>query len=196
MIGIELQSSDFGLSCFDGCLISFAYRLTQDDESALLDKSVWVFPSNDDYQGLANNPTKLTVDTAIDDNVSQYRKNVISVPTDVGATKLVFEIPTIGAISGDVLYLDNIQIEVPDGYSDDAPYVANVDGYNARAEARETIDEIKITKNQAVTTDSAEEVEKSSDKTKPLIIVLSVVVAAAVIVVLVIFIKKRRNRFY
>lgn len=193
-IGIEIQAEDFGLTCFDGCMVTFAYRLTQADESALLDKSVWVYPTDDSYVRLADNPIKLTVNTTLDDNVSQYRKSYVTVGTDVGATKIVFDIPTTGAVDGDVLYLDNMGIQLPDEVGENK-YIKNLDGFNKNAKPREIIEELKITQ-QGNTVESKSEIDKKSDKVNPLtfvIIGVSVGVLAAVVIILV---KKLRNRFY
>lgn len=194
VIGVELQAADFGLSCFDGCMITFAYRMTAEDETALLDKSVWVFPTDDDYVRLADTPIKLSVNTTLDDNVSQYRKSYVTVGTDVGATKVVFEVPTIGAINGDALYLDNLVIQLPDDVGDNK-YIKNLDGYNANAEPREIIEELKITK-KGNTIDSDSEIKKSSDKVSPIIFVVVGVAVVIVGVAVFLLIKKFRNRFY
>jgi hypothetical protein len=194
IIGVELHAEDFGLSCFDGCFINFAYRFAEDDETALADSSIWVYAA-DDNSARQGNATKLTVNTTLDDNVTQYRDNAtVSVPvgsdTTSSSTKIIFEIPTSGAINGEVLYLDNIKIQLPDN-----TYVANVDDYNPNAAKRETVDTLKITK-KGNTEGLDGKVEKSSDKTSPLVVVIIVVAVLVVGVAVFFVVKKLRNRFY
>jgi hypothetical protein len=193
IIGIELDAADYGLSCFDGCMVTFAYRLTEEDADALLDGTVWVFPATEDNERVGE-PIKLTVNTTLDDNVSQYRKSYVSVGEEVSATKIIFEIPTVGALKGDALFLDNLTVQLPDSVGDNK-YVENLDGYNANAQVRDTIEELKITE-QGRTLDSSDNVEKSSDKVNPLSIVIICVAVVAVGVAAFITIKKMRNRFY
>lgn len=194
VIGIELQAADFGLSCFDGCMLTFAYRLTEADDSALLDKSVWVYPTDDNYMRLADTPIKLTVNTTIDDNISQYRTSYVTVAPEAGATKVVFDIATTGAINGDALYLDNIAIKLPKTVGD-SKYIKNLDGYNKSAEVRETKEQLKIAL-QGNTLESSAEVEKKSDKVNPLTFVIIGVAVVVVGVAVFFIIKKVRNRFY
>jgi hypothetical protein len=194
IIGVELHAEDFGLTCFDGCFINFAYRLTEDDETALEDSSIWVY-SADDNSARQGNATKLTVNTTLDDNVTQYRDNAtVSVPvgsdTTGSSTKIIFEIPVSGAVDGEVLYLDNIKIQLPG-----SEYIANVDGYNANAAKRETVDTLKITKKG--NTDGLDgKVEKSSTKTSPVVVVVIVVAVLVVGAAIFFIIKKFRHRFY
>ncbi len=196
VIGIELHAEDFGLSCFDGCLINFAYRLSQNDEGTLLDDAVWVMSADEDSVRTIDSPLKLQVNTTLDDNVTQYRSNgLLSVPESSSSTKIIFEIPTQNAVNGDVLYLDNIVIQLPESAGDSTLYVANVDGYNANAEARAEIDEIKISKTTSIG-DAAEEVEKESDSTSPLVFVVVGVVIVIVVAVVVFLIMRARKRFY
>ena len=194
IIGIELHAEDFGLSCFDGCLINFAYRLTEED-TALLDSSVWVFSANEDNVRQVNSPTQLEINTLADNNISQYQTNgLLSVPADSSSTKIIFEIPTQGSIDAAVLYLDNITISLPDTV-EDYGYVANVDSYNASAEPREGSDELKISKTTSLG-DTTSEVEKSSDGISPAIIIVIIVIVLIVAAAVFFIIRKTKNRFY
>ncbi|MGN0634214.1 MAG: hypothetical protein ACI4JW_10160 [Oscillospiraceae bacterium] len=195
IMGVELNSEDFSLSSFNGCTFYFAYRLTDEDSDALLGSSVWVYPTDDNYVRL-DNPLQLKVNTALDDNVTQYRKAVITVPamTTEAATKFIFEIPCVNKMKGNVLYLDNIIIELPDDFGNNR-FVKNIDNYNAKAEPREIIEELQIKDNKQVEkTDTT--VDKQSDKINPVSIIVVVVVVIGIAVAAVIIIKKMKNRFY
>ena len=191
-VGIELRSEDFGLSTFDGCLFNFAYRLTAEDEGALLGDTVWVYSANSDNVRKCN-PLELTVNTVVDDNVNQYNGNaLVSVPEASNSTKLIFDIPVQKEFKGEVLYLDNITISLPD--SAEGKYVANVDGYNKNAKISERVDEIKISKDKNDTTIADKKIEKEKDHTKKRIVILVIVIVAAAAaggVVAFIMLKKR-----
>ena len=197
LVGLELHSEDFGLSTFDGCLFNFAYRLSEEDAGALMADTVWVFPADSD-DVRTGEPLKLTVNTTIDDNVNQYRNNaLVSIPEESNSTKLIIDIPTLGAVTGDVLFLDNILIELPD-YADvgDAKYIMNLDGYNKNAQVSEIVDEIKISKGKNDTTIADKKIEKVKDNTKKRIIILVVVVGVLVLGVGGVAFVKLKKRFY
>lgn len=191
-VGIELRAADFGLSTFDGCLFNFAYRLSPEDEDALLGKTVWLFGANDDNVRKSD-PLQLTFNNTIDDNVSQYRGNgLISIPEASNATKLIFDIPVQKKMSAAALYLDNIVIQLPG----DAGFVANVDGYNENAKVSEVVEEIKITKGKNDTTIADKELVKEKDNTKKRIVILVVVIVTLVIAGAVTAVVFLRKRFY
>lgn len=195
VIGIELHAEDFGLSTFDECFFTFAYRLTAEDEKALQGSSVWVFSADEDNVRTSN-PFKLTVNTTMDDNVSRYRANaMLSVPKESNSTKLIFDIPTEGAIHGDVLFLDNIMIHLPDSAGEDL-YVKNVDNFNANANIEEAQDEIKIVKknDNASVLDKEEKPHKDGSKALTVVLVVVVVIGAGVGGFFAY--KKLHNRFY
>ncbi len=194
IIGIELHCEDFGLTTFDGCTFQYTYRLTEKDSSALLDGSAWVYAADADDVRVSSMPQQLKVSTTIDDNVSQYQSALLSVAPEIGSSKVIFELPTVGAVKEDVIYLDNITIILPESFGDEK-FVKNVDGYNANAEAKATVDEIKISKKLDVE-DATKSVEKTSNKTSPVVFVIIGVAVVAVAVAGVIIFKKLRNRFY
>ena len=43
VVGIEFHAKDFGLSYFDGCFINFTFKMTEEDENALLNNSIYVY---------------------------------------------------------------------------------------------------------------------------------------------------------
>ena len=196
-VGIELRAADFGLSTFDGCLFNFAYRLSAEDEAALLGSTVWVYGANDDYVRKSD-PLQLKVNSTIDDNVNQYRNNaLVSVPEASNATKLIFDIPAKNALSGAALYLDNVLIELPDSAGvGDVKYVANVDGYNENAKVSEIVDEIKISKEKTDTAIADKEIVKEKDNTKKRIIILVSVIGGVVAVAVVAAVVLKKNKFY
>lgn len=194
IVGIELHSEDFGLTTFDGCTMQFTYRLTEADQTALQGSAVWVYAATAEDVRMTSTPTQLTVSTALDNNVSQYQSAFLSIAPGQGTSKVIFEMPASSAIKGDVIYLDNITIVLPDDFGDNK-YVKNVDGYNPNAEAKATVDELKVKKTQDVGT-ATEKVEKTSDKTNPVVYVIAVVVGIAVIVGVFFIVKKLRNRYY
>lgn len=196
LVGVELHCEDFGMTSFDGCFITFMYRMTAEDMDVLGGKNVWVYAAGSDDKALSNMPVCLTANDTLDDNISQYRKGMIQIPEateeEGSATKVVFDIPVISPFKGDVLYLDNITIQVPVGDSD---YIMNLDNYNANAEPREIIDTLKTVK-KGNTEGLEEKVEKTSEKTSPVIIVVIVVAVIVVGIAVFFVIKKLRNRFY
>lgn len=195
VIGIELHAEDFGLSTFDECFFTFAYRLTAEDEKALQGSTVWVFSADADNVRTCN-PLKLTVNTTLDDNVSRYRANaMLSVPKESNSTKLIFDIPTEGEIHGDVLFLDNITIHLPDSAGEEL-YVKNVDSFIPTAKIEEAQDEIKISKKNDNASIVDKEVKKQKDNSKTLVIVLVIVVVIGAGVGGFFAYKKLHNRFY
>lgn len=194
--GIELRAEDFGLSCFDGCLITFTYRMGVDTENKLLENSVYAFPVDSEYSHLLNIPSKLTYNVLENDNVSQYRKLMIPVPAEVGATRIVFETPITQKISSDIFYIDNIGIGTPLKEGDVDLYVKNLDGYNSNAKPQEIINSVKIKEkgNDVSLDESAGDKEKDSGFS-PVVIVI-VVLAAAVIGVVIVVVIKHKNKFY
>lgn len=193
IIGFELEAKDFGLTCFDGCMVTFAYRLTDADEKALMGKSVWVYPADDDNVRVSDMATQLKVNTTTQNNISQYQKTFVTVGEERGATKMIFDIPTSAAVKGDVFYIDNITIQLPDAIGD-KKYIKNLDGYNENAEPREIIEELQVAKKG--NTISTESVAEKSGKTSPLVFVIIGVAVVVVAGAVFFIIKKVRNRFY
>lgn len=194
IIGFELEAKDFGLTCFDGCMVTFAYRLTDADEKALMGQSAWVYPADEDNVRVSDMATQLKVNTTTQNNISQYQKAFVTVGEERSATKIIFDIPTSGAVKGTVFYIDNITIQLPDSIGD-KKYIKNLDGYNENAEPREIIEELQVAKKgNTISTES--EAEKSSSKTSPLIFVIIGVAVVVVAGAVFFIIKKLRNRFY
>lgn len=193
--GIELRAEDFGLSCFDGCLITFTYRMGTDTENKLMESSVYAFPADDEYNHLANNPVKLTYDTILNDNVSQYRKQMVTVAADASATKIVFQTPVMQKVTSDIFYIDNISIVTPPEDNGADLYVKNLDGYNENAKPQEIIESVKIQQQGKTLSEADSSAEKSEGSFNPMIIVIVVlvVILGAIVVVVII---KHKNKFY
>lgn len=194
--GVELRAEDFGLTCFDGCLITYNYRIGTDVQNKLMDNSVYVFPVDGEYTHQLSMPIKLQYNDSDSDNVSQYRSQMVNVPGNVSATRIVFEIPITAKMDADIFYLDNISIQTPLEDSDgNTLYVKNLDNYNANAKPRATIEGIKIKKqgNNISQTDSTSKESKSSFN--PVIIVVGVLIAG-VIALVVVMIIKHKNKYY
>ncbi len=193
--GIELRAEDFGLSCFDGCLISFAYRIGEGTKSNLMNDAVYAYPSDDDYNKLSESPTVLQYDSVMTDNVTQYRKSIVRVAEGVSATKIVFMTPVMGGISSDIFCLDNILIQTPWQDNGADLYVQNMDGYNSNAKPREIIEEIKINeKENTVKDESSKASDEKSGFSVMNIVVISLIGVAVVIVI--IRIVAHRKKFY
>ena len=184
-MGVEIDAKDFGMTCFDGCMISFKYRINQDAQGKLMGDSVFAFPCTEEYKKVTSN------------SVTQYATALIPVPDECGATKFIFEIPVIKKMDKtDVLYIDNLVIDTPLQKNGEDLQVMNLDGYNKSAKAQEIVQGLKIQpKSNGLSSTSSSEAESSKG-----IGVVGIVVIAVVVVVIVgavIFvIKKKRSQFY
>lgn len=193
-VGIELHCEDFGLSTFDGCLFNFAYRLTSADQGTLLGDTVWVYGADDDNIRRSD-VLQLTANDTFDDNINQYRSNALaSIAENAGASKLIIDMPAQKAINGEVLYIDNIYIALPD--SAGGGYIANVDDYNANAKVSEIVDEIKIEKQKNDTTIADKKIKKQKDTTKKRITVFVISIVALAAAGGVFAFIKLKKRFY
>ena len=197
-MGIEFDAKDFGMNYFDGCAFKFTYRINPDIKKDLLGDSIFAFPADDDYKQVSSNMSKIAVNETDAPNTTLYQDKVVPVPTGVGATKFVFEIPlTKGVSKTDLIYIDNLTIsantEAEDGkYS--GMIVANVDNYNDVAEKKTTPNELQIAEKEEKTTSASEAEVKESTATVPIII--GVVVGVVIIGGIVFFVvNKMRNRY-
>jgi hypothetical protein len=184
-MGVEIDAKDFGMTCFDGCMISFKYRINQDAQGKLMGDSVFAFPCTEEYKKVTSN------------NVTQYATALIPVPDECGATKFIFEIPVIKKMDKtDVLYIDNLVIDTPLQKNGEDLQVMNLDGYNKSAKAQEIVQGLKVQpKSNGLSSTSSSEAESSKGIGVVGIVVIAVV--AVVIVGAVIFvIKKKRSQFY
>ncbi|WP_178185092.1 hypothetical protein [uncultured Ruminococcus sp.] len=196
-MGVELEAKDYGMSCFDGCMISFKYRINQDAQGKLLGDSVFAFPCTDEYKTVTSNSVQLKINTDASNNVTQYATALIPVPDKCGATKFVFEIPVIKKMDKtDVLYIDNIVIDTPLQQNGTDLQVMNLDGYNKSAKAQETVQGLKIQpKSNGLSSTSTSEAD-SSRGIGVIGIVVIVVVVVVVLGAVILVIKKKRSRFY
>lgn len=196
-MGVELEAKDYGMSCFDGCMISFKYRINQDAQGKLLGDSVFAFPCTDEYKTVTSNSVQLKINTDASNNVTQYATALIPVPDKCGATKFVFEIPVIKKMDKtDVLYIDNIVIDTPLQQNGTDLQVMNIDGYNKSAKAQEIVQGLKIQpKSNGLSSTSTSEAD-SSRGIGVIGIVIIVVVVVVVVGAVILVIKKKRSRFY
>lgn len=196
-MGVELEAKDYGMSCFDGCMISFKYRINQDAQGKLLGDSVFAFPCTDEYKTVTSNSVQLKINTDASNNVTQYATALIPVPDKCGATKFVFEIPVIKKMDKtDVLYIDNIVIDTPLQQNGTDLQVMNLDGYNKSAKAQETVQGLKIQpKSNGLSSTSTSEAD-SSRGIGVIGIVVIVVVVVVVLGAVILVIKKKRSQFY
>ncbi|WP_298485762.1 hypothetical protein [uncultured Ruminococcus sp.] len=196
-MGVELEAKDYGMSCFDGCMISFKYRINQDAQGKLLGDSVFAFPCTDEYKTVTSNSVQLKINTDASNNVTQYATALIPIPDKCGATKFVFEIPVIKKMDKtDVLYIDNIVIDTPLQQNGTDLQVMNLDGYNKSAKAQEIVQGLKIQpKSNGLSSTSTSEAD-SSRGIGVIGIVVIVVVVVVVVGAVILVIKKKRSRFY
>lgn len=196
-MGVELEAKDFGMSCFDGCMISFKYRINQDAQGKLVGDSVFAFPCTEEYKRVTSNSVQLKINTDESNNVTQYATALIPVPDKCGATKFVFEIPVIKQMDKtDVLYIDNIVIDTPLQQNGTDLQVMNLDGYNKSAKAQEIVQGLKVQpKSNGLSSTSTSEADSSSGIGVIGIIVI-VVVVVVVVGAVILVIKKKRSQFY
>lgn len=193
-VGIELHCEDFGLSTFDGCLFNFAYRMTAEDKGTLLGDTVWVYGADDDNIRRSD-VLQLTANDTFDDNINQYRSNALaSIAENAGSTKLIIDMPAQSALKGDVLFIDNIFISLPD--SADGAYIANLDNYNPNAKVSEIVDEIKISKQKNDTAIADKKIEKKEDTTKKRIVILVITIVSLTAAGGLFAFIKLKKRFY
>ena len=196
-MGVELEAKDFGMSCFDGCMISFKYRINQDAQGKLLGDSVFAFPCTEEYKRVTSTSVQLKINTDESNNVTQYATALIPVPDNCGATKFVFEVPAIKQMDKtDVLYIDNIVIDTPLQQNGEDLQVMNLDGYNKSAKAQEIVQGLKVQpKSNGLSSTSTSEAD-SSRGIGVIGIVIIVVVVVVVVGAVILVIKKKRSQFY
>ncbi len=190
-IGIELHANEFGMNYFDGSMITFNYRINPDALGLLMGDSCFVYACDDDYNKLDSTEFRMQYNDTDNNNTTQYAKGVMSIATDIGASKLVIDVPLQKATEKiDILYLDNFTVTTRSDKQ-----VANLDGYNANAKPQETVQGLKVKKkDNTVSLSDNSDSEKSSSN---VVIYIGIgVVAVVVIVAIIIVIKKVKNRFY
>ena len=194
--GIELRAEDFGLSCFDGCMISFMYKVGADVSGKLVEDSIYCFGTDENYNVVLSNVVqKLTFNNLTNDNVKQYRSQVLQIGSKTACSRIVFETPILSKLDSDVFCIDNISITLPEKNDNgDKLYIKSLDGYNASAKPQETIDEIEI-KEKTSSVDVADAPEKQEGGHGIVIIIIVIVVVVAGGVVGFLFFKKKKQ-FY
>lgn len=190
-IGVELHANEFGMNYFDGSMITFYYRINPDAKDLLMGDSCFIYACDDDYKKLDGTEFRMQYNDTDNNNTTQYAKGVMSVATDIGATKLVIDVPLQKATDKiDILYLDNFTVTTRSDKQ-----VANLDGYNANAKPQEIVQGLKVKKkDNTVSLSDKSESDKSSSN---VILYIGIgVVAVVVVVAIVIVIRKVKNRFY
>ncbi len=188
--GVELDAADFGMNYFDGCTIKFTYRINPNIKKSLLSDSIFAFPADDDYKQVSSNMSQIAVNETDTPNTAQYQDKIIPVPTEVGATKFIFEIPLVKRVDKtDLIYIDNLYITTNDGRN-----VANIDGYNDKAEKKDSPSELQIAEKEEKAESTA---ETAADSKSVLPVVIGIVAGVLVIGGVAFFvIKKVKGRFY
>lgn len=193
--GIELRAADFGLSTFDGCVIEFTYRLGDDVDGKLMDNSIYVFPTDEAYNHLSDKPVILKFDNVLDNNVSQYKKQIVPVAEDIGSTKIVFQTAILKEITSNIFYLDNIQILTPIELDGKEAFIKNVDSYNDKATPKEIVDEFPIYSSNQIDSHSDSSVQEDGKFViAPFILIVAAgfVVVLAVAIIIIVIIQKRK----
>lgn len=194
--GVELRCEDFGLSCFDGCIVNFMYRLGADVENKLVENSVYCFGTDDTYKvSLSNVTQKLTYNVLADNNVQQYKSQVLQINSKSACTRIVFETPVLEKLDSEVFCIDNIVITLPEKDGDgNKLYIKSLDGFNASAKPQEKINEIQI-KEKDSSVDIADTPDKQEGGHGFIIVIIIVVVVLAAGAGGFLFFKKKK-RFY
>ena len=193
--GVELRCEDFGLSCFDGCFVSFVYRLGADAEGKLMDSSVYAFATDENYAGANSSLVTLKYDVLMNNNVSQYRSESISVPANSASTRIVFETPVLDKMDSEAVCLDNISIMLPIEEEGKSLYIKSLDDYNAGAKPQETIEEIQIKEKKESTVEIADAKEKQEGGNGFIVVIIIIVVVIAGGVGAFFFIKKKKQYY-
>ncbi|MDO4944790.1 MAG: hypothetical protein Q4E74_06275 [Ruminococcus sp.] len=190
-IGVELHANEFGMNYFDGSMITFYYRINPDAKDLLMGDSCFIYACDDDYNKLDSTEFRMQYNDTDNNNTTQYAKGIMSVATDIGASKLVIDVPLQKATDKiDILYLDNFTVTTRSDKQ-----VANLDGYNANAKPQEIVQGLKVKKkDNTVSLSDKSESDKSSGN---VILYIGIgVVAVVVVVAIIIVIRKAKNRFY
>ena len=192
--GVELRCEDFGLTCFDGCLFSFNYRMGSESKGKLMGDSVFAFGTDEGY---TNNygVIQIKYDDLLDNNVTQYRLQMVSVPPNSSCTKLVFEIPVLDKIDSDVFTIDNIIINLPETEDGKPLYIKSLDGYNANAQPQETIEALQIGEKKESRAEIGSTIEKQEGG-NGFIVVIIIVVAVISAGVGGFFFFRKKKKFY
>ena len=192
--GVELRCEDFGLSCFDGCFISFFYKIGSDCKDKLMNDSIYAFGTDNTYTPVYSLLT-LKYDTVLNNNVTQYRTQCVSVPANSACTRIVFEVPLLKNTDADVLCLDNIGISLPIEQDGKALSIMPLDGYNANAQPQEIIDAIQIEEKKESTAEIGSTPEKQEGGHGFIVVIVIVVAVIAAGVGLFFFIKKKKKYY-
>ena len=192
--GIELRAEDFGLSCFDGCFVSFRYKIGNDCQGKLMGDSVYAYGTDETYDPAVSVLT-MKYDTVLNNNVTQYLPQALSIPAEAAVTRLIFEIPLLENTDCDILCLDNISIQLPDSGDTKGLYIKNLDGYNAKATPQETITEIQIKEKKESTAEIGSTPEKQENSHGFIVVVIIIVAVAAGAVGGFFFIRKKKKYY-
>lgn len=191
-LGVELHAGEFGMNYFDGSMITFNYRLNPDIKGLLMGDSCFVYACDDDYKKLDSTELRLEYNDTDANNTTQYAKGVMSIAEDIGATKLVIDVPLQKVTETvDILYLDNFTVTTRTGKQ-----VANLDGYNQNAKPQEVVQGLKVKKKDN-TVSLSEKTEGEGTSTKMTIVYIGIgVLAVGIVVLIVLLIRKAKNKFY
>lgn len=190
-MGFELKAADFGLETFDGATVTFKYAFNEDAANILLGGCIYMYATNEEYEVLTNNAMQLKVNTITKENINYYSNGFVTVPTEAGATSILFEVPLLKGYTGDLIMIDNLSIEIG------GKKITNVDGYNDTAKPMKENDGVlKIEGSGNKDTSSSSEAPKEEGgKFNPIIIVVILLVIAAIVLVVVLILKSK-NRYY
>lgn len=196
-MGIEISAKSFGMKYFDGCLVTFNYRFSENVKDKLMSDSLFVYPTDDYYKVITGKPLQLTYNDPQVDNVSQYGEGMLSVAPGMKATKIVFEVPLLKIMKkSDMIYLDNIKIDTPLSKDGKTLSVANVDGYNKGAEPQKINEKVQVKEQKDAGLKEPVKTENSSEKTNPWLVVGIVILGIVVVAGIVIVIIKVKNKYY
>lgn len=193
--GFELRCEDFGLSCFDGCFLTFMYKMGADAQGKLMGDSVYVYADDGDLSKNTSSAVALKYDALMNNNVTQYRAGSISVPYSSASTRIVFETPVLEAMESDIFCIDNITITLPTQEDGSTIYIKSLDGYNKSAVPQETIEALQVGEKKASTPEIGSAPEKQEGGNGFVVVIIIIVVVLAGGVGGFFFIKKKK-KFY
>ncbi len=198
VVGIEFHAKDFGLSYFDGCFINFTFKMTEEDENALLNNSIYVYGADKNSMRLTDKYTQLKFDKAANDTVTGYNttSGTIGVPVNCGAEKLIIDMPVNAALDGDVLFLDNITVKLPSS-AGDKQYIKNIDNYNPTAKKNDKGTEIIVKEgNGDQEENSVAEATLSSKEKSPVFRVVITIIAIIVVGTAILLFVRSHKKYY
>lgn len=196
-MGVQLNASEFGMNYFDGCMVTFEYRINQEVQGKLVGDSVFILPYDDEY-GRTGNSLQLKINDSDANNVTQYAKGVMTVPEGSGTTSLIVEVPLVKACEKtDIFYMDNLTVVTPLQSNGVDLRVANLDQYNENAKAQEVVQGLEVkAKENTLSSDASSEASTSMNTSSIFMIIGGAVLAVAIVVFILFMIKKHKNKFY